>query len=232
MNTMADMELVWEFANDGVWTRYDDDVQEKIRQAKEAKLPQVEVSPCHMLDFAQCRQFHKHDSSKWRGVQMVQVPHERLALLDVSSRASPGRFTPDHCDQGLFETTMQACSNAWRCFAGEALVQKAEELQVPGPLTLLQQESVLQDDKAMPVAEAFGSDLEELEWEFKADGPGWQRYPAQVNASINKAYRAGQPQVEVPTNHVIHFAQGRQMNKSDISRWRAVRNQVRGRPGH
>lgn len=154
---MADMELVWEFANDGVWTRYDDDVQEKIRQAKEAKLPQVEVSPCHMLDFAQCRQFHKHDSSKWRGVQMVQVPHERLALLDVSSRASPGRITPDHCDQGLFETTMRACSNAWRCFAGEALVQKAEELQVPGPLTLLQEERVLQDDKAMPVAEALGS---------------------------------------------------------------------------
>lgn len=225
---MADMELVWEFANDGVWTRYDDDIQEKIRWAKDANLAQVEVSPYHMLDFAQCRQFHKGDSSRWRGVQMVQIPQrrpERPGPLDGSSRVSPKdsrRAAPD-CNQGMFEAAMQRCSMVWRCCVGEAEPVNVEEVQM---LTLLTDERVLPEGEAMAVADAPGVNVQELQWEFKADGPGWHRYPVEVNASINKAYHAGQSQVEVPSNYIINFVQGRQMKKSDISRWRAVRSQA------
>jgi len=157
---MSQMQQVWEFANDGLWTRYDDDTQEQIRQAKEAKLPQVKVSPYHVLDFDKYRQFHQDDSSRWRGVRMVRVVQDK--------------------------TTPRAEAQTCRGHA------------------------------------------EKLQWEFKLDGPGWQCYPEEVNERINEARRTGQNQVEVPTNHIINFAQGRQFNKSDISRWRAVRSRTTG----
>jgi len=190
---MAQMLQLWEFANDGVWTRYGDDVQTKIQQAMEANLAWFEVSACHILDFAQYRQFHKDDHSKWRGVRVVPVVNQdgKPAPLDGSSRLSPAApAMPDACDCGIAERVTQTCGMAWRWCAGQE-TDEAEEW-----------------------------------WEFKLDGQGWQRYPAEVNTRINEARRAGHSQVEVPPNHVINFAQGRQSNKSDVSRWRAVRSQT------
>lgn len=156
------------------------------------------------------------------------VPHERPASPGGRSPVSPAgssrRTAPDDCDQGLFETVMQRCSIAWRCCCADepASIQETEEVQVHQAPTLLG--AGVLDGKAA-IAEAPTSDVKEWQWEFKADGPGWQPYPVEVNRCINEAYRAGQPQVEVPSNHIIVFAQGRQVNRSDISRWRAVRSQ-------
>jgi len=110
----------WEFAFDGVWTRYSDDVQTHIRQAYEAKHPTVEVTPSHILDFAQFRQLNKDDCNRWRGVRAVPVTvsEETPALRQGSDLAlagnAPGaaevvirRTHQDCCDLGIFEQCMQ-----------------------------------------------------------------------------------------------------------------------------